>query len=201
MTRNRLRARHLYYKYNHSLPNPLSDIRDLEPGETPGAVGQNGATNPCAVMGAERTQLLAELLQVSPESLKGEFEPPLYVDYGHNIKLEGAFYANWNAHLVDVAEIRIGDGTLLGPNVHLYTATHSINAKERAGGGERALPIRIGRDSWLGGNTTVMPGVTIGDNVVIGAGSVVTSDIPSFTVAVGCPAKVIKHIKPEERTV
>lgn len=145
--------------------------------------------------------MLASLFGVPASNMQVvEIEPPLWVDFGTNIKLEGAFYANWNTTFVDSAEIRIGSGTLFGPNVHVYSGTHSISAAERAKGFERAAPVAIGRDCWLAGNSTVMPGVTIGDNVTIGAGSVVTTNIPSFSVAVGVPARVIRTLAPHERS-
>ncbi|QBG49324.1 sugar O-acetyltransferase [Verrucomicrobia bacterium S94] len=121
--------------------------------------------------------------------------PPFYCDYGYNIHCEEKVYLNFNCVFLDVCEIRIGARTLFAPNVQLYTAGHPLSATQRAAELEFGQPITIGKDCWLGGNVIVLPGVTIGDRVVIGAGSVVTKDIPSDALAVGNPAKVIRNIE------
>jgi len=97
--------------------------------------------------------------------------------------------------VLDVASVTIGSRTLFGPNVQIYTATHPVNHKERASGLEFAKPITIGEDVWIGGSTVICPGVTIGDRSVIGAGSVVTKDIPADVMAAGNPCRVIKAIE------
>ncbi len=119
---------------------------------------------------------------------------PFRCDYGCNIFIGNNFFANFNLTILDEAQVKIGNNVFIGPNVSMYTACHPLNADERNTGIEWAEPITIGNSVWIGGNVTIVPGVTIGDNVVIGAGSVVTKDIPSNVVAVGNPAKVIKHI-------
>ena len=121
-------------------------------------------------------------------------EPDFYCDYGQNIFLGEDFFANHHCVMLDAAEIRIGARVLLGPAVHLYTATHPIDAKERAAGMQLIAPIHLGDDCWIGGQTVIMPGVTIGARTVIGAGSVVTHDIPADVVAVGNPCRVIRAI-------
>ena len=121
-------------------------------------------------------------------------EPDFYCDYGQNIFLGEDFFANHHCVMLDAAEIRIGDRVLLGPAVHLYTATHPIDAKERAAGMQLIAPIYLGDDCWIGGHTVIMPGVTIGARTVIGAGSVVTHDVPADVVAVGIPCRVIRAI-------
>ncbi|AZP14680.1 hypothetical protein EJN92_20220 [Undibacterium parvum] len=97
--------------------------------------------------------------------------------------------------MLDAAEIRIGARVLLGPGVHLYTTTHPIDPIERASGLQLAAPIRIGDDCWIGGQTVIMPGVSIGARSVIGAGSVVTRDIAADTVASGNPCRVLRSLK------
>ncbi len=145
--------------------------------------------------GKELKRLLNQLI---PNQKKSCFvQPPFYIDYGFNLKLGERVFINFNCTVLDAAPITIGDRTMLGPNVQLYTATHPLNAKERATGIESGESITIGDDVWIGGNVTICPGVSIGDRTVIGAGSVVTKDIPSDVVAVGNPCKVIKSIANE----
>ena len=129
-------------------------------------------------------------------------EPPLHSNWGgHHTHLGKQVYANFGLTLVDDTHIYVGDYTMLGPNVVLATAGHPILPELR---GERALqynlPIRIGRNCWLGAGVIVMPGVTIGDNSVIGAGSVVTKDVPANVVAVGNPCRVLREIGEKDQT-
>ena len=118
-------------------------------------------------------------------------EPPFHCDYGFNISVGRRFYANVNCVFLDCAPIEIGDHVLLGPGVHLYAATHPLDAAERRGGLELAKPISVGDDAWLGGGTIVLPGVTIGARAVVGAGSVVTRDISADARVAGNPARPI----------
>ncbi len=122
-------------------------------------------------------------------------QTPFYCDYGSNIVVGDNVYFNFNCVVLDVMKVSIGSRTMMGPNVQIYTATHPINYKERATGLEFAKPITIGEDVWLGGNTVVCPGVSIGDRSVIGAGSVVTKDIPADVFAAGNPCKVIRKLE------
>ncbi|RNA38708.1 maltose acetyltransferase [Brachionus plicatilis] len=139
----------------------------------------------------DRDQVLKELLGTHS---KGNYiEPPFYCDYGSNIHLGENVYMNHGCILLDVNEIRIGKNTFLGPNVQIYTAGHPTDPILRRKT-EFGKAITIGRDSWIGGSAIILPGITIGDGVTIGAGSVVTKDIESFTVAVGNPARVIKRL-------
>ena len=121
-------------------------------------------------------------------------EQPFYCDYGFNISVGKNFFANFNMVVLDEARVVFGDNVFIGPNCGFYTAGHPIDSIERNKGLEFARPIIVGNNVWIGANVTVVPGVTIGDNCVIGAGSVVTKDIPDNTVAVGNPCKVIKSI-------
>jgi maltose O-acetyltransferase len=121
-------------------------------------------------------------------------EPPFYCDYGLNIFVGDDFFANFNCVILDCAEVHIGSQVMFGPNVQIYTATHPLDAELRCSGSELAKTIHIGNRVWLGGGTIVCPGVSIGDNTTIGAGSVVTKDIPANVFAAGNPCKVIKSI-------
>ena len=140
----------------------------------------------------ERHQILQKLL--------GKFganvwiEPPFYCDYGEQIELEDGVYINMNCVFLDPTFIRIGSQTLIGPNVQLYTAFHPIDAETRVSGPELASPISIGKRVWIGGGVIVLPGINIGDNSTIGAGSVVTHDIPAGVVAAGNPCRVIRSL-------
>lgn len=122
-------------------------------------------------------------------------EQPFLCDYGYNIHIGDNFYANHNLVILDGATVKFGDNVFVAPNCGFYTAGHPIDAAERNKGLEYARPITVGNDVWIGGNVCVLPGVTIGDDCVIGAGSVVVKDIPPHSVAVGNPCKVIKKIK------
>jgi maltose O-acetyltransferase len=121
-------------------------------------------------------------------------ESPFYCDYGEQISLADGVYVNMNCVFLDPAAIVIGPQTFLGPSVQLYTATHPLDAKERVAGPESARPINIGSRVWIGGATVVCPGVTIGDDTTIGAGSVVVRDIPSGVLAAGNPCRVIRNL-------
>ena len=122
-------------------------------------------------------------------------EPPLHANFGGKFVHFGKWvYANYNLTLVDDTHIYVGDDTMFGPNVTLATAGHPIDPTLRGKGLQYNLPVRTGRNCWLGAGVIVMPGVTIGDNTVIGAGSVVTKDIPAGVVAVGNPCKVLREV-------
>lgn len=121
-------------------------------------------------------------------------EPPFRCDYGSNIRLGDHVYANFNLVVLDCAPVTIGNNVLIGPNVGIYTATHPVNPKERLEGKEFALPITIEDGVWIGGHSVILPGVHIGENSVIGAGSVVTKDIPANVVAVGNPCCVLRPV-------
>lgn len=122
-------------------------------------------------------------------------EQPFMCDYGYNIEIGENFYANHNLIILDANKVIIGDNVFIAPNCGLYTAGHPLDAEERNKGLEYAKPIQIGNNVWIGGNVVVLPGVKIGDNCVIGAGSIVNKDIPSNTVAVGNPCRVIKTLE------
>jgi maltose O-acetyltransferase len=140
---------------------------------------------------ALRRQLLEELLGYASDVW---MQPPFYCDYGTNIKLGRKVFFNFNCVVLDCALVTIGNHTLFAPAVQIYTATHPINAAERRTGLEFAKPITIGDDVWVGGAAVICPGVTIGDRSIIGAGSVVTKNIPSDVIAAGNPCRVIREI-------
>lgn len=123
---------------------------------------------------------------------------PFRCDYGCNISVGENFIANFNLTILDEALVTIGNNVFIGPNVSIFTACHPIDPVERNKGVEWAEPVTIGNSVWIGGDTTILPGVTIGDNVTIGAGSVVTKNIPSNCVAVGNPCKVKREIQAHE---
>lgn len=125
-------------------------------------------------------------------------QPPFYCDYGSHIHLGERVYFNFNCVVLDVCEVRVGDFTMFGPAVQIYTATHPMNAQLRRTQ-EFGRPITIGSDVWVGGGAIICPGVTIGDQTVIGAGSVVTRDIPAGVFAAGNPCRVIREITDEDR--
>uniref|UniRef100_A0A0G4FHI1 Maltose/galactoside acetyltransferase domain-containing protein n=1 Tax=Chromera velia CCMP2878 TaxID=1169474 RepID=A0A0G4FHI1_9ALVE len=141
----------------------------------------------------EREMILGSLFGGMGEGV--EIVPPFRCDYGFNTFLGDRVYLNYDCIFLDVAPIRVGDGTKFGPGVHLYTAGHIIDPSRRADLEEFGKEIRIGSNVWVGGRVVVLPGVTIGDNSVIGAGSVVTKDVPSNVIAVGSPCKVVKEIR------
>lgn len=127
------------------------------------------------------------------------FEPPFHCEYGSHIEIGEGFYANTGCVMLDVGRITIGENVLFGPNVSLYTAGHPIHPASRKSGYEYGIPIKIGDNVWIGGSCVILPGVTIGNNVVIGAGSVVTKDIPDNVCAAGNPCRVIREITEEDR--
>jgi maltose O-acetyltransferase len=121
-------------------------------------------------------------------------QPPFFCDYGTNIRLGTRVFFNFNCVVLDVMPVTIGNNVLFGPSVQIYTATHPINAVERRKWLEFAKPITIGSDVWVGGGAIICPDVTIGDRSVIGAGSVVTRDIPADVFAAGNPARVVRAL-------
>lgn len=124
--------------------------------------------------------------------------PPFHCDYGSNIEVGDNFYANYNLTVLDVAKVTIGDNVFIAPNVAIYTAGHPIHPKARNSMYEYGISITIGNDCWIGGNVVICPGVNIGSGTVIGAGSVVTHDIPANVVAAGNPCRVIREITDED---
>ncbi|MEM7654680.1 MAG: sugar O-acetyltransferase [Bacteroidota bacterium] len=164
LTQMRIRARKLWYAYNQ-----LAEDQQ-----------------------AERYALLSKLLGKVGQQV--DIQPPFYCDYGAHIFLGENVFMNFNCTILDCNEVHIGQNTMFGPNVQIYTAYHPLAAAERIKGPELAAPIRIGDNCWIGGGAIICPKVSIGDNTTIGAGSVVTKDIPSNVFAAGNPCRVIKQI-------
>jgi maltose O-acetyltransferase len=139
----------------------------------------------------ERRAILRELFGKGGETVW--MQPPFFCDYGSNIELGERVFFNFNCIVLDVCRVRIGDFSLFGPAVQIYTATHPLNAELRRRE-ESGKPIEIGSDVWVGGGAIILPGVRIGSRAVIGAGSVVTRDIPDGVFAAGNPCRVIREI-------
>lgn len=138
-----------------------------------------------------RQRLLGELLGQAEEAY---IETTFRCDYGYNIFLGNNFYANFDCVMLDVCPIHIGDNCMLAPGVHIYTATHPLDAQERNSGLELGKPVIIGNNVWIGGRAVINPGVTIGDNAVIASGSVVVKNVPANAVVGGNPARIIKML-------
>ncbi|KXF79957.1 sugar O-acetyltransferase [Enterovibrio coralii] len=146
----------------------------------------------------EWKQAKADLLPNAHESVY--IEPPFFSDYGIHTYIGESVFMNFNCTILDVAPVTIGDRVMMATNVQLLTATHPLDIQRRVRElVEYGLPITIGNNVWLGGGVIVLPGVTIGENSVIGAGSVVTKDIPANVIAVGNPAKVLRELTDEEK--
>ena len=166
LTADRLRARELCHGIHHAPPAAADEI----------------------------AALVAQLVPGVPASVF--ITPPFHCDYGYNITLGEGAYFNFNCVVLDVAPVRIGARTLLGPGVQIYTASHPMSPEARAKGLELGVPVTIGADVWIGGGAIVCPGVTIGDGAVIGAGSVVTRDVPARVFAAGNPCRVVRGLDP-----
>ncbi len=141
---------------------------------------------------AERRRILNELLGAF--GADSEVRPPLYCDYGYHLRIGARTFANFGLVALDVAPITVGDDVQIGPNVQLLTPTHPVDAEPRRAKWEAARPITVSDNVWLGGGVIVLPGVSIGENTVVGAGAVVTKDLPGDVVAVGNPARIIRRL-------
>lgn len=139
-----------------------------------------------------RSEMLKKLFGSTGE--KVYVEPSFRCDYGRNIHVGENFYANFDCVILDCAEVRIGKNCLLAPQVGIYTAYHPLNPVERVSGKEFAAPITIGDDCWIGGHVTINPGVTLGNNVVVASGAVVTKSFGDNVVIAGVPARVIRTV-------
>lgn len=141
----------------------------------------------------KRARILKELFGEAGEKLW--IEPPFFCDYGSNIFVGDNVYFNFNCVILDVAPVRIGSNVFFAPNVQIYTATHPLDFQLRREGLESGEPITIGDDVWIGGGTIICPGVQIGARSVIGAGSVVTKDVPAGVLAFGNPCRVARELE------
>lgn len=165
LAKERLQAKNLCYEYNHLKP---SDVEN-------------------------RKEIMKKLFGKTKESFW--IEPDFWCDYGYNIEIGENFYANHHLVILDANKVKFGDNVFIAPNCGFYTAGHPLDYQTRNQGLEYAKPIEVGDNVWIGGNVVVLPGVTIGKNCVIGAGSVVTKDIPEGSLAYGNPCRVIKKIE------
>lgn len=165
----RLHGKELMYEFNHTRPSEV-EKRDKLIREMFGKVGKHVWV-----------------------------EPPVYFSYGTNIHIGDNFYANFNFTIVDDYTVTIGDNVLIAPNVTISVTGHPVHHELRKAGEMFSFPVTIGNNVWIGSNVVINPGITIGDNSVIGAGSVVTKDIPPDVVAVGVPCKVIRSINERDK--
>ncbi|MCD5533301.1 sugar O-acetyltransferase [Lactobacillus delbrueckii] len=145
---------------------------------------------------AEKKELLKEILGQTSENC--HIEPNFWCDYGWNIKVGNNFYANHNLTVLDAGGVTFGDNVFIGPDCGFYTSGHPLDAERRNTGLEYAYPITVGNNVWIGGGVRVVPGISIGDNSVIGAGSVVVKDIPANCVAAGNPCRVIREVTDDD---
>ncbi|GAA5863329.1 hypothetical protein JCM3774_005255 [Rhodotorula dairenensis] len=151
-----------------------------------------------------RLQHLADLFRIPLERTRSiGIEPPLYtasvfvlLSRSYNIQFKGDFYANFGAVFLDCAKITFGERMVMGPGVHIYCATHSVHVDERVAGYERAYPVELGDDMWIGGGVKIIGPCKIGNNCTIAAGAVVKGDFPDNVVIGGCPARILKHLDP-----
>ncbi|MDI5966219.1 sugar O-acetyltransferase [Streptantibioticus silvisoli] len=150
------------------------------------------AYNAAGVTADEHRSLLAELLGSVGQDVR--VRPPFHCDLGRHISLGARTFVNFNAVFLDLAPVTVGEDVQIGPNVQLLTSTHELGARRRREGWERAVPVTVGDNVWLGGGVIVCPGVTIGADTVVGAGAVVTRDLPPGVLAVGSPARVVREL-------
>ena len=165
----RKRCQELLYDYNHTRPSEETKRKDL----------------------------LKELLGDIGENIY--IEPPVHMAYGTNVHIGEGFYANFNLVIVDDIDVYIGDNVMIAPNVTITPTGHPVDSELRRHGTQFSISIKIGNDVWIGSNAVILPGVTIGDNSVIGAGSVVTHDIPENVVAVGNPCRILRKINERDK--
>ncbi len=145
----------------------------------------------------ERRRIMTELFKSVGENVW--IEPDFRCEFGKNIAIGNDVYINFGCVILDCGQVTIGNNTLIGPNVGLFSGNHTTDAEERAAGGLIPKPITIGNRVWLCGNVSIVPGVSIGDDTIIGAGSVVTHDIPSGVIAAGNPCRVLRKITEKDK--
>lgn len=174
LKKERIEARKLIRKFNLTLPEERSVRKDI----------------------------LKDLLHPDCRENKVFIQPPFHVDYGYNIVAGNNVELNFGCIILDSAKVIIGDNCLMAPNAQIYTVYHSLDPKYRKDDEnfyEQSSPVTIGRNVWIGGQAVILPGVTIGDNSVIGANCVVTKDVPENVVVAGNPARIIRKIETDEQ--
>ncbi|WP_414445710.1 galactoside O-acetyltransferase [Citrobacter europaeus] len=169
LPQERLRGKELMYEFNHTRPSEIK----------------------------KRERLIREMFATVGEN--AWIEPPIYFSYGSNIHIGKNFYANFNFTIVDDYTVTIGDNVLIAPNVTITVTGHPVHHELRKSGEMFSFPVTLGNNVWIGSNVVINPGITIGDNSVIGAGSVVTKNIPPDVVAVGVPCRVVRNINERDR--
>ena len=169
LPQERLRGKELMYEFNHTRPSEVE----------------------------KRERLIREMFATVGEN--AWIEPPIYFSYGSNIHIGKKFYANFNFTIVDDYTVTIGDNVLIAPNVTITVTGHPVHHELRKSGEMFSFPVTLGNNVWIGSNVVINPGITIGDNSVIGAGSVVTKNIPPDVVAVGVPRRIIRNINERDR--
>lgn len=165
----RLQGKELMYEYNHTRPSEEK----------------------------RRKELIGQIFAKTGDNVW--IEPPVYFSYGKNITLGKNFYANFNLTIVDDHTVTIGDNVMIAPNVTISVTGHPVHYALRPHGEMFSFPVTIGNNVWIGSHVVINPGVTIGDNSVIGAGSVVTKDIPANVIAVGVPCRVLREITSRDK--
>lgn len=186
-TRERMKDGRLYFCTDEEIANEQLKCLDL--------LYDYNQTRPTEQ--AKRRELLKVLLAEVGENCY--IEPPLHANWGRNTHLGSNVYANFNLTLVDDTDVYIGDSVMIGPNVTIATAGHPIDPELRRKVAQFNIPVRIGNNVWIGAGAVILPGITIGDDSVIGAGSIVTKDIPAGVVAVGNPCRVLRPISDRDR--
>jgi maltose O-acetyltransferase len=164
LTHERQHARRLTYAFNQAAPD----------------------------QGGMKQKILKELFGSIGESVNIELS--FRCDYGYNIHLGNNVFINFDCVMLDVCRIDIGDNAFFAPGVHIYTAAHPLDAEERISGAEYGKPVKIGHNVWMGGRSVVNPGVTIGNNVIVASGAVITKDVPDNVVVAGVPARIVKYL-------
>ncbi len=168
LAQRRLRGKELSFEYNQT--NPVDEDK--------------------------RQKILKQLFKQIGE--RPFFEGPIYMSYGSNTTIGNDFYANFNLTIVDDVPVTIGDHVMCGPNVMISVTGHPLQSALRRNGEQFSKTVKIGDDVWIGGNVAILPGVQIGNNVTLGAGSVITHNVPDNSVVVGVPGRVIKKLPPTE---
>lgn len=193
----RMKKGMLFYEHGHKDPADIALEKELEAQRKhcKEVMFDYNSTRPSE--DAKRQEILKGILGDCGDHVF--IENPVHMSYGNHVHLSEHFYANFNLVIVDDVEVFIGDHVMIGPNVTLCTTGHPVYPQYREMVAHYSLPIHIGKNVWIGANSVVLPGVTIGDNTVVGAGSIVTRDIPANVVAVGNPCRVMREISDRDR--